>query len=64
MGVVYPGSQLRLDLVPALKEGRSLLKAWRRARGSNVSLPSYAIELIVVEDALRTGGATERGCPP
>lgn len=92
VGVSYPQSKLRIDLVPALRVRQDrlriphcgsnqwvdtwrdrarkrleqassqdpdvvravrLLKSWCRARGNRVSLPSYAIELLVVERALQ-----------
>ncbi len=91
VGVRYPQSGLRIDLVPARRHGRGLLipsrergawistypgraearlnqacanlphvrdavrliKAWRRARGSRLAVPSYALELLMVERAAR-----------
>jgi len=95
VGVIYPRSNLRIDLVPVLRRrtkmlipsvregdwiqtfpGRAaarleqakvqlphvaeavrLLKGWRRARGSAVAIPSYALEILLVDRALEQGGS-------
>lgn len=96
VGVTYPASGYRIDLVPALVSGgygwrlvpekstnawvrsnpskhveildqakaRSpgaliairLLKGWSRARGYNAPLPSFAIECLVIQRVLASGG--------
>lgn len=92
VGVIYPGADFRIDLVPALRVGRKtlipdrsklewvetdpemaskrldaatahcphvrvavrLVKAWSRARGQNSPIGSFALETLVVEQALQS----------
>lgn len=42
--------------VPHARDAVRLVKGWRRARGRNAPLPSYALELLMVERALTDGG--------
>jgi hypothetical protein len=56
----YPEAyRLRLERAeektPHTRAAIGLLKGWSRARGRNVPLSSFAIETLIVEDALRRG---------